>query len=97
MIKHIVFWSFPSAEIRKEAISKLETLPPIIEEIIDFEVGVNFNPSEAAYEVALYSTFATIHDLQMYQQNPAHEEVAAFIAEHAKKRGVVDYEIDGEE
>lgn len=97
MIKHIVFWSFSSAEIRKEAINKLETLPPIIEEVVDFEVGVNFNPSDVAYEVALYSTFANIHDLQMYQQNPAHEEVAAFIGEHATKRAVVDYEIDGED
>ena len=97
MIKHIVFWSFEDENIKKEVITRLETLPVMIDEIIDFEVGVNFNPSDASFEVALYSTFDSITDLQSYQQNTIHQEVAQYIGEHAVKRAVVDYEIDGEE
>ena len=97
MIKHIVFWSFDNDAIKKEVITRLETLPVMIDEIIDFEVGINFNPSEASFEVALYSTFNSISDLQSYQQNTLHQEVAQYIGDHAVKRAVVDYEIDGEE
>lgn len=96
MIKHIVFWNFKSDSVKREAIRRLEELPAIIDEIVDFEVGENFNEADAAYEVALYSTFASKSDLQSYQVNPSHRAVAAYIGENATQRAVVDYEIDSE-
>jgi hypothetical protein len=94
MIKHIVFWNFETEEICKEVVNRLEELPTIINEIVDFEVGENFNGSDAAFQIALYSSFASKDDLQTYQVNPAHKQVAAFIGEVATSRAVVDYEID---
>jgi hypothetical protein len=94
MIKHIVFWNFENNEIKKEVINRLEELPAKIDEIVDFEVGENFNESEAAFQVALYSTFYTREDLQAYQVNSAHKVVAAFIGENAISRAVADYEIE---
>ena len=97
MIKHIVFWNFEDSAIQKEAIDRLETLPALITEIIDFEVGVDFNRSEPAFEVALYTSFASKEALGIYQKHPKHIEVAQFIGAHATQRAVVDYEIDGDE
>ena len=93
MIKHIVFWDFETEEIRKEVVNRLEELPAKIDVIVDFEVGENFNSSDAAFQIALYSSFASKDDLQTYQVDPAHKSVAAFIGEVATSRAVVDYEI----
>ena len=97
MIKHIVFWNFENSSIAREVVEKLETLPLVIDEIVDFEAAHNYNPSEVAFDVVLYSTFSSKADLDTYQNHPDHVAVAQFIGGVATKRAVVDYEIDGEE
>ncbi len=57
MIKHIVMWRFETEEITKIVHEKLNTLPSLIEQIVEFEAGIDFNRSEAAYDVVLYSSF----------------------------------------
>jgi len=100
MIKHIVFWKIKNAahgkskdEVSRGIRDKLISLPSKIPEIIDFEVGFNFNPSAAAYEIALYSTFESVEDLETYQAHPAHVEVKDYIVAAAEQTAVVDYEI----
>ena len=58
----------------------------------EFEVGVNFNPSEAAYDVSLYSVFESKETLQAYVVHPEHQKVVQFIGSIAENRVVVDYE-----
>ena len=70
----------------------LEELPATINEILELEVGVNFNPSEAAYDVVLYSAFNSREDLDIYQKHPDHVNVAGYISEVRTERTVVDYE-----
>lgn len=93
MVKHIVMWRFDSEASCEKAKTLLDTLPGKISVIVDFEAGVDFNRSDAAYDLCLYSSFESRDDLQAYQVDPAHVEVAKFIGSVAVERAVVDYEI----
>jgi len=100
MIKHIVFWNFSeSAEGRSKAENmdlveqKLLALKDLIPELLEIEVGRDFNGSPAAFDMALYTTFATKEDLQAYQVHPEHEKVKTLVGSVTSGRAVVDYEI----
>ncbi len=98
VVKHIVLW-----RLKEEALGalkmenalavkkRLEALNDIIPEINFLEVGINFNNSAAAYDVALYSEFKTMEDLAAYQEHPEHVKVAEFIQSVRDDRAVVDY------
>lgn len=100
MIKHIVFWKLKdqangndkatNALLIKE---KLEALSSQIDGLLKIEVGVNFEDSDMSADVALYTEFATVDDLNFYQQHPKHKAVQAFVGEVRSARQVVDYEI----
>jgi hypothetical protein len=98
MIKHIVLWKLkPLAEgagkAENAAIMKrdLEALKSKIPQIRHIEVGANVISSDASYDVALYSEFASEEDLTIYQQHPDHVKVADFVAKVREGRVVVDY------
>jgi hypothetical protein len=98
MIKHIVLWKLkPQAEgagkTENAAIIKreLEALKKKIPLIRHIEVGANIIPSDASYDVALYSEFANEEDLASYQRHPEHQKVADFVAKVRESRVVVDY------
>ena len=98
MIKHIVFWKLKeeacgndkatNAKLIKE---KLEALNGEIEGLLIAEVGINFESSDMAADVALYTEFATKEDLAFYQQHPKHKAVQSFVGEVRSSRQVVDY------
>ena len=99
MIKHIVFWKLAdeadghtkaeNLERMRVAIeAMLETVPGIVE----LEVGIDFEGSDAAWDVALYSAFETREALDAYQAHPAHEKVKELVARIRTDRAVVDYE-----
>jgi len=99
VIKHIVMWKLKDShngESKSEIIDHikkiLEELNSKISEIVELEVGINFNPSDAAYDVVLYSTFNSREDLDIYQKHPDHLNVAGYISEVRTERTVVDYE-----
>ena len=97
MIRHIVMWKMadPSdAQDRAMAIKKnLEAHKGEIEELVDIEVGLNFNETESASDVVLVSTFKTREDLEIYQDHPSHKSVGAnYERPYVKERRVVDYE-----
>ena len=100
MIRHIVMWNLHKnargltrADNARYLKQRLESLPASIPEIVDLEVGLNFNTSDAAADVVLHTTFHSVADLQKYQQHPDHQEVAQLLREIAGNRRVVDYEI----
>lgn len=98
MIVHIVCFTIKSTEkaSKKENVSNmislLRKLPSKLSEIVDFEVGENFNESDAAYDVSLYSTFKNRADLEAYAIHPEHLKVIEFVKTIATNRVVVDYE-----
>ncbi len=93
MIKHIVFWRFDSVDSCNEAKKQLDTLPGKISQIVEFEAGIDYNRSDVAYDLALYSSFNSSDDLKAYQVHPEHVDVAKYIGSVAVERAVVDYEV----
>jgi hypothetical protein len=98
MIKHIVLFRFKDfaegadkAENIKSLKSRLEALEDVIDEIKFFEVGINFDNSNAAYDLALCSEFESKEDLYSYQKHPEHVKVADFVGNVCENRIVVDY------
>lgn len=97
MVRHIVMWKMadaPDAQERALAIKKnLEALKNEIDEIVEIEVGINFNESESASDVVLVSAFRTKEELEIYQDHPSHKSVGAnYVRPYVKERRVVDYE-----
>lgn len=99
MIKHIVMWKLKDeaagATKQENALKlkdSLESLTDKIPSLIAAEVGINFNPSDAAYDVVLYSEFEDHEGLNAYQSHPEHVKIVDFVGEIRTDRAVVDYE-----
>jgi Stress responsive A/B Barrel Domain len=101
MIKHIVLWKLKNSaegaskeENTKKMKTGLEALKAKIPQIRHLEVGINMVPSDAAYDVALYSEFVSEKDLDSYQKHPEHVRIADFIGKIRESRVVIDYKTD---
>ena len=97
-VAHIVFWKLKpevaGASRSANALEmqrRLEALRDVVPGILRLEVGINVEPSDAAWDVALYSEFADEAALAAYQAHPEHQAVGAWIAEIRADRAVVDY------
>lgn len=98
MLKHIVMWKLKDhAEGKSKAENAvvmkrmLEALRGKIPEIQFLEVGISVKPTDAAYDVVLYSEFRDEVALSVYQGHPEHVKVADFVAKIREERAVVDY------
>ena len=101
MIKHIVLWKLKEVaecgdriQNAKKMKHDLEALKTKIPQVRHIEVGINSIPSDGSYDVALYSEFANVQDLEIYQKHPEHLKVAEFVATVRERRAVVDYHVD---
>ncbi len=92
MIKHIVLWKLKDRAQAAEMKAALEALPAKIPQIVTFEVGICLAAGEALADVALYSEFASLADLETYVAHPEHQKVVAFIRPLVSERRVADYE-----
>ena len=70
---------------------KLNDLVFKIDELKSIEVGIDFNQSERAFDLSLYSTFDTKEDLKAYAIHPEHLKVVELIKEVTLESKVVDY------
>ena len=100
MVKHIVMWrlhDFADGMNKKENTSRmkqwLEELKSAIPEIKNLEVGINFNDSDDAYDIVLYSEFNDKASLERYQNHPEHVQFKEKIKNIRSEKKVVDYEI----
>ena len=96
MIIHIVMFKFKD-ENKQNNISlvkaKLEALVTKIDPLVFIEVGIDFNQSERAFDLSLYSKFNTLEDLKIYAVHEEHLKVLKLIREVTVESKVVDYEI----
>jgi len=96
MIVHIVMFKFKeenrvaNLKIIEE---KLNSLVSKIDELKSIEVGIDFNQSERAFDLSLYSTFDSKEDLKAYAVHEEHMKVVSLIKEVTSESKVVDYEI----
>jgi hypothetical protein len=97
MIVHIVMFKFKDenkALNMAKVKSKLEKLEEKINVLKSMEVGINFNESERAFDLSLYSTFDSESDLKIYAAHEEHLKVVALIKEVTIESKVVDYILD---
>jgi hypothetical protein len=97
MIKHIVFWNIKKdldfEGVYEEMKIRVEEMNGKIPGLIKVELGRDFNGSDSAYDVALYSELEDKKALVTYQEHPVHQLVKEFIGAVTSDRAVVDYEI----
>jgi hypothetical protein len=100
MIKHIVLWKlaeeaegYSKAENLARMKVGLEAMRETIPGIVELEVGVDFERSAAAWDIALYSVFETREDLDAYQVHPEHLKVKVLFGGVVAERAIVDYEV----
>lgn len=98
MLKHIVLFKLKenaegSSKEKNAArmVEMLHALKPAIPQIRHLEAGVNAIPSDASYDVAIYSEFADDQDLSIYMKHPEHQKVVEFVKKIVEGRVVVDY------
>jgi hypothetical protein len=101
MIKHIVMWKLKASaegankeQNAKKMKTELEALKSKIPQVKHLEVGMNIIPSDASYDVALYSEFANEQDLAVYAKHPDHVAAAGFVKKVVESRVVIDYKAD---
>jgi hypothetical protein len=83
------------SEIAETIRDNIEALKDVIPQLKEVEVGINFNSTDAAFDICLYSVFDSREDLEIYQNHPQHLKVAEFIAKVRTQRVVCDYEYGG--
>ena len=96
MIVHIVMFKFKEENKEsnlKKVKEKLNSLTSKIDELKSMEVGIDFNQSQRAFDLSLYSTFDSKEDLNTYALDEEHQKVVSFIKEVTSESKVVDYEI----
>lgn len=94
MIVHIVMFKFKE-ENKVENIEnvqrRLNKLVEKIDVLESMEVGINFNGSERAFDLSLYSTFNTKENLKTYAVHEEHLKVVELIKQVTIESKVVDY------
>jgi hypothetical protein len=100
MLKHVVLFKLKSSaegaskeQNARRMVEMLHGLRSRIPQIRHLEAGTNVVPSEAAYDVAIYSEFADEKDLAIYAKHPEHLKVVEFVKKVVEGRVVVDYNV----
>lgn len=99
MIRHVVSWKLKSADAAALAAdiatitAALESLPPVISEILDLRVGVNLAYPDDNFDLVLIADYATLADLEAYQVHPEHKRAVAIISPLVASRANVDFEV----
>ncbi|WP_224983259.1 Dabb family protein [Geomonas agri] len=96
MIVHIVLFKLKeaTAENVEAARQRLLSMDGKVELLRHLEVGVDLIRSERSADIALYTKFDSLEDLQAYQVHPYHaNEVAAYMRSVCSSVVAADYEI----
>jgi hypothetical protein len=100
MIKHIVLWKlkdYAEGSTKQENALKvkvlLENMRGKIPGMLKLEVGINFEGSDTASDIVLYTEFESRNALDAYQIHPLHMKVKEFIPLVRTERRVADYEV----
>jgi hypothetical protein len=96
MIAHIVLFKLKestpeNAQAVKEMLLSMDGKVPMLRHL---EVGTDVIRSERSYDVALYTRFDSLSDLQAYQVYPYHAEtVVPFMKANCSSIVAADYEL----
>lgn len=91
MITHIVLFKFENVSHAKEAVEKLLSMNGRVPSLTGIEAGLDVSRSTRSYEVGLITRHNSLEDLEAYQIDPVHQQVAAFIRQHSSGAAAVDF------
>lgn len=100
MYKHVVFWKIKDEvngvsknEIVADVIKKLNALPAVIPEIMEYEVAENIGDYGASFfDICLISVFENKETFWNYTKYPKHDEVVVYIQSVQLAEEIVDFE-----
>ena len=101
MYKHLVLWKLKEnadgmdkPALAVEVKRRLDTLPSIISEVREYEVGINIGAYGASFfDVGLISIFPNEEAFKRYCVYPEHDAVVAYIQSVTVAEEIVDYEV----
>ncbi len=98
MIKHIVLFSFKpdvSQKIIEEADNLFKALPRLINEIQDFEAGINISPENLnkGFTHAYCLSFSAEGTRDVYLEHKDHKVFSGYVGDLLEDVLVIDYEI----
>lgn len=97
MIRHTVFFKFKEnngltiSRICADVKQRFEELPRKITFIKHLVCGVDFLHSLKSFDLVLQVDFDSVDDLNKYQTNPSHLEIAMFMQPYKTEAAVVDF------
>jgi hypothetical protein len=98
MIRHVVQWKLAAADEAardadaREVQARLLALKGVVPSLRSIEVGINSLYPESNWHVVLLADFDSAEDLAAYQDDPRHQEAAAFVRSVVSARASVDFE-----
>ncbi|GAB3396714.1 Dabb family protein [Humibacter soli] len=98
-LRHIVTWKVAGdtdderGRIKTELRDRLLSLPPQIDVIRSFDVGLNDAGPADNFDVVLVSEFDDEDGLNRYVNHPVHQEVVAFVRANTVGRAGVDFTV----
>ena len=92
MIKHVVMWTLKDKSRAEYLKKEIEGMKGKIPTMVDVESGVNYNSSDAAYDLVLISVHRSKEELDAYQKDPVHVALGKILKPEVLSRHVVDFE-----
>lgn len=91
-LRHAVVLKFKdsaSPDAIKSVEEEFKELPNLIDNVLDFEWGLNFSDEE--YTHVFFLTFTDKESLEEYIEHPSHQKFVQHLEEHLDKALVLDY------
>jgi len=70
----------------------LDSLPAKIDQIREYEIGINIKESERASDIVVLSAFDSLEDLGAYSSHPEHRKAVEYILKVSCETRAVDFE-----
>jgi Stress responsive A/B Barrel Domain len=99
LIRHIVMWKLAATSPEEKALAAaeiktaLESLVPVVPQIIALEVHANSVSIESNWDLVLVADYATVADLDAYQVHPEHLKALPIVRSRVSERVAVDFEV----
>ena len=93
-LTHVVLFKLKdrSPENAARAATMLRSLEGVVPTLQAIEVSVNMIPAARAFDIALFTRFASLADMEAYQIHPRHQAVSATMRDLSETIVAVDYE-----
>lgn len=90
-MNHVVFFRFASQDVAEEAAKRLRSMEGRVPSLGSIEVGVDELRTARSWDLCLITRFDSAEDFGAYRVDPAHQEVLAWLEEHAQTVAAVDW------